>query len=165
MGLGCLCRLFGYTRQAFYQQRIRNVHKSIKEEIILEKVKDKRKEMPRIGERKLLYLLQKDGMNIGRDRLFDILQHENLLVKKRKRKVYTTQSKHWLKKYPNLIEGMEVTKPNKLWVANITYIVIDNEFAYLFLITDAYSRKIVGYCLSHCIVLKYVYKKLCRHNL
>ena len=113
MGLGCLCGLFGYTRQAFYQQRVRNVHQSIKEEIVLEKVKDKRKEMPCIGGRKLLYLLQKDGINIGRDKLFDILQHENMLVKRRKRKVFTTQSKHWLKKYPNLIEGMIVTKPVK----------------------------------------------------
>jgi transposase InsO family protein len=151
VGLGCLCRLFGYTRQAFYQQRVRNVHQSIKEEIILEKVKDKRIDMPRIGGRKLLYLLKKDGLNIGRDRLFDILQHENMLVKKRKRRVFTTQSKHWLKKYPNLIAGMEATKPNKLWVADITYIVIDKGFAYLFLITDAYSRKIVGYYLSHTL--------------
>lgn len=117
----------------------------------MEKVKDKRKEMPRIGGRKLLYLLQKDGINIGRDKLFDILQHENMLVKRRKRKVFTTQSKHWLKKYPNLIEGMIVTIPKKLWVADITYIVIGNGFAYLFLITDAYSRKIVGYYLSHTL--------------
>lgn len=151
MGLGHLCGLFGYTRQAFYQQRVRNVHQSIKEEIVLEKVKEKRKEMPRIGGRKLLYMLQKDGINIGRDKLFDILQHENMLVKRRKRKVFTTQSKHWLKKYPNLIEGMVVTKPKKLWVADITYIVIGNGFAYLFLITDAYSRKIVGYYLSHTL--------------
>lgn len=151
MGLGCLCGLFGYTRQAFYQQRVRNVHQSIKEEIVLGKVKDKRKEMPCIGGRKLLYLLQKDGINIGRDKLFDLLQHENMLVKRRKRKVYTTQSKHWLKKYPNLIEGIEVTKSNKLWVADITYIIIGNGFAYLFLITDAYSKKIVGYCLSHTL--------------
>ena len=104
--------------------------------------------MPRLGGRKLLYLLQKDGIHIGRDKLFDVLRHENLLVKKRKRCVYTTQSKHWLTKYPNLIEGVEVTKPNKLWVADITYIIVGKGFAYLFLITDAYSRKIVGYQLS-----------------
>lgn len=117
----------------------------------MEKVKDKRKEMPRIGGRKLLYLLQKDGINIGRDKLFDVLRHENMLVKKRKRKVFTTQSKHWLMKHPNLIEGMEVSKANKLWVSDITYIVMTNGFAYLFLITDAYSRKIVGYHLSNTL--------------
>jgi putative transposase len=117
----------------------------------VEKVKDKRKEMPRIGGRKLLYLLHKDGIKIGRDRLFNILQHENMLVKKRKRKVYTTQSKHWLKKYSNLIVGMEPIKANKLWVADITYIAMDTGYAYLFLITDAYSRKIVGYLLSQTL--------------
>jgi putative transposase len=104
--------------------------------------------MPRIGGRKLHHLLQKDGIHIGRDKLFDVLRHENMLVKKRKRSVYTTQSKHWLTKYPNLIEGVEVTRPNKLWVADITYIIVGKGFAYLFLITDAYSRKIVGYQLS-----------------
>ena len=112
---------------------------------------DKRKEMPRIGGRKLLYLLEKDGIHVGRDKLFDILRHENLLVKKRKRKVFTTQSKHWLTKYANLIEGLVVTRANKLWVADITYIITDNGFAYLFLITDAYSRKIVGYHLSQTL--------------
>ena len=74
-----------------------------------------------------------------------------MLVKKRKRKVFTTQSKHWLMKHPNLIEGMEVSKANKLWVSDITYIVMTNGFAYLFLITDAYSRKIVGYHLSNTL--------------
>lgn len=127
------------------------MNQSIKEEIVLEKVKERRKEMPRIGGRKLLYLLQKDGIEIGRDRLFEILHHENMLVKKRKRRVYTTQSKHWLKKYPNLIAGMDVTRPNKIWVSDITYIVIDEGFAYLFLITDAYSKKIVGHCLSRTL--------------
>jgi transposase InsO family protein len=114
-------------------------------------VVDKRNEMPLIGGRKLLYLLEKDGIHVGRDKLFDILRHENLLVKKRKRKVFTTQSKHWLTKYANLIEGLVVTRANKLWVADITYIITDNGFAYLFLITDAYSRKIVGYHLSQTL--------------
>jgi transposase InsO family protein len=117
----------------------------------VKKVKENRKIMPKIGGRKLLYLLQKDGINIGRDKLFNILQHENLLVKKRRRKVITTNSKHWLKKYPDLTIGMEVTRANKLWVADITYVVTDCGFAYLFLITDAYSRKIVGYCLSQSL--------------
>jgi len=107
--------------------------------------------MPRIGGRKLLYLLQKDGIHVGRDKLFDILRHENMLVKRRKRKVFTTQSKHWLRKYANLIDGLEITKANKLWVADITYIIVNKGFAYLFLITDAYSRKIVGYHLSQTL--------------
>lgn len=114
----------------------------------MEKVKEKRKVIPRMGGRKLLYLLHEDGIDIGRDKLFELLGNNNMLVRKKKRKVYTTLSKHWLKKYPNLIRGIEVVKPNKLWVADITYIIAGNDFAYLFLITDAYSRKIVGHCLS-----------------
>jgi putative transposase len=151
VGLGCLCGLFGYTRQAYYRQFERNSLQSIKEEIILEKVKENKKEMPRIGGRKLLYLLQKEGINIGRDKLFNILRYEELLVQKRKRRIFTTQSKHWLRKYPSLIEGIEVTRPNKLWVSDITYILVHNEFAYLFLITDAYSKKIIGYYLSRTL--------------
>jgi len=147
-GLGILCGLFGYTRQAYYQQRLRNSYHAIKGEIVLEKVKEKRKDMPRLGARKLLHLLRNDGIYISRDKLFELLRNNNMLVSKRKHKVYTTQSKHWLKKHPNLIEGLDVLKPNKLWVADITYVVIRNGYAYLFLITDAYSRKIVGHYLS-----------------
>ena len=150
-GLGNLCGLFGYTRQAYYQQRLRNSYHAIKGEIVLEKVKEQRKDMPRLGARKLLHLLKKDGIDIGRDKLFELLRNNNMLVKRRKHKVFTTQSKHWLKKYPNLIDGLDILKPNKLLVADITYIVIGNNFAYLFLITDAYSRKIVGHYLSQTL--------------
>lgn len=150
-GLGGLCRLFGYSRQAYYQQKIRNVHQAIKEDVIIEKVVERRIEMPRIGGRKLQHLLTQDGIHIGRDRLFDILRHEKLLVNKRKRRIFTTQSKHWLTKYTNLIEGMVVTRANKLWVADITYIMTAEGFAYLFLITDAYSRKIIGYHLAESL--------------
>jgi putative transposase len=120
----------------------------VKGEIVLEKIKEKRKDMPRVGGRKVLKLLKKDGIDIGRDKLFELLRNNNMLVRKRKHRVYTTQSKHWLKTYPNLIEGLQVSKPNKLLVADITYV---DDFAFLFLITDAYSRKIVGYCLSESL--------------
>ena len=150
-GLVCLCGLFGYTRQAFYQQRTRNFHQAVKEEVIIEKVREKRKGMPRLGARKLLWLLKKDGIKLGRDKFFEILRHNGMLVKKRKHRIFTTQSKHWLTKYPNLIEGLEVLKPNKLWVADITYILVEPDFAYLFLITDAYSKKVLGHTLSRTL--------------
>jgi transposase InsO family protein len=86
---------------------------------------------------------------IGRDAFFDLLSECNLLVRKRKRrKPITTFSDHWMRKYPNLIEGFYPTAPNQLWVSDITYIIVGNGFAYLSLITDAYSRKIVGFYLS-----------------
>lgn len=107
--------------------------------------------MNKIGVRKLLDRLHKDGIDIGRDKLFELLRHNNMLVRKKKHRVYTTLSKHYLKKYPNLIKDMEVLKPNKLWVADITFVIVANDYAFLSLITDAYSRKIVGYCLSRTL--------------
>jgi len=87
-------------------------------------------------------------INIGRDKLFDILREENMLVKPRKRRVFTTQSFHWLKKYKNLVENLTVTRPNQVWVADITYLIFDENTWFLYLITDVYSQKIVGWYLS-----------------
>lgn len=93
--------------------------------------------------------MQEHHISIGRDAFFDLLSERKLLVRKRKRrKPITTFSDHWMRKYPNLIEEFYPTAPNQLWVSDITYIVLVNCFAYLSLITDAYSRKIVGFYLS-----------------
>ena len=87
---------------------------------------------------------------MGRDAFFDLLRDNGLLVRKRRRrKPITTFSNHPFKKYQNLIKGFEPTAPNQLWVSDITYIHLQDDFAYLSLITDAYSRKIVGFCLHH----------------
>ncbi len=108
--------------------------------------------MPRIGTRKLHYILteelKQEGINLGRDKMFEILGKNGMLIKKRRRYVQTTNSKHWLKKYPNLIKGVEIERQEKLWVSDITYIKTDEGFCYLTMITDAYSRKIVGYNTS-----------------
>ena len=108
--------------------------------------------MPRIGTRKLYHMLtdtlQEHKIKIGRDKLFDLLEEYGLLVRRRKRKrVSTTDSNHPFRKYPNLIRELQVIGPNQLWVSDITYIRLIDEFCYLSLVTDAYSRKIVGYCL------------------
>ena len=108
--------------------------------------------MPRVGARKLHYLLapqlQAHNIHLGRDKLFDILADYGLLVRRRKRrKALTTNSDHPFKKYPNLIKGMELTAPGQLWVGDITYISLKEKYCYLSLITDAYSRRIMGYCL------------------
>jgi putative transposase len=108
--------------------------------------------MPRIGTRKLHYLLtdelKQEGIKLGRDKMFEILSKSNMLIKNRRRYIQTTNSKHWLKKYPNLIKAIEIDRPEKLWVSDITYIRTDEGFCYLTMITDAYSRKIVGYNVS-----------------
>ena len=108
--------------------------------------------MPRIGTRKLHYMLtdtlQKHDISIGRDKLFDLLEDYGLLIRRRKRKrINTTDSNHPFRKYPNLIRELEVLRPNHLWVSDITYISLADRFCYLSLVTDAYSRMIVGYCL------------------
>jgi transposase InsO family protein len=111
-----------------------------------------RKSQKRIGVRKLLIMMnvfmQQHTIHIGRDAFFDLLRKQGLLVRKRKRsKPQTTFSHHWLHKYQNLVAGFVPTVPNQLWVSDITYIHLHNGFAYLSLITDAYSRKIVGFYL------------------
>ena len=88
------------------------------------------------------------NISIGRDKFFDLLKRNKLLVRKTKRNVYTTMSKHHYRRYANLVKGFTPLKAHELWVSDITYIPLKERFAYLFLITDAYSRKIVGYHVS-----------------
>src|SRR5665648_1250129 len=149
--LGMVCTLFGVTRQAYYEAEIHERKTSIARMIVLTIIKDLRDEIPQIGTRKLLFQLvprlEEHGIKMGRDQLFDLLRFHGLLIHRRKRLVKTTDSHHWLKKYPNLIVGMVITSPEQLWVSDITYIRTLEGFSYLSLITDAYSRKIVGYAL------------------
>jgi len=147
-----VCRLFGKTRQGWYKQRASLNNVVLQEAVIIKHVQELRKQMPRIGTRKLQYLLdpllQQHGINIGRDKLFDILADYGFLVRRRKRrKVFTTDSNHPFRKYPNLVKGMDVLEPGRLWVSDITYISLNEGYCYLSLVTDAYSRRIMGYCL------------------
>lgn len=103
-----------------------------------------------MGTRKLYDVLQPfmiaHGIKMGRDALFDLLAANSLLVKKRKRKIQTTYSNHWLRKHPNLIRDFTPGTINQLWVSDITYWKIQTgDHLYISLITDAWSRKIVGY--------------------
>ena len=148
-----LCLLLGYSRQSYYQG-IKYIHRRAYEsDIIIDEVLRYRKHQKRIGTRKLLDEMQdflaSQCFKIGRDALFDLLAERGLLVTKRKRRgPITTFSKHRFKKYPNIIRDFIPTAPNQLWVSDITYIRLVGGFAYLSLITDAYSRKIVGFYLS-----------------
>ncbi len=108
-----------------------------------------------MGTRKLYEILEScmlaHQIKMGRDALFDLLAAHNLLVRRRKRKVHTTNSFHWLRKHPNLIRDLHPTSSNKLWVSDITYWKIGQGYAYISLITDAYSHKIVGYQLAESL--------------
>ena len=110
-----------------------------------------RERQKRLGARKLLGMIRPlipDGEQIGRDAFFDLLRRNYMLVRKRRTRAYTTNSFHWLHKYPNLIKEFIPQRSNHLWVSDITYIKTSAGFVYLYLITDAYSRKIVGWHLS-----------------
>ncbi len=155
IGLSQLCRWFGVTRQAYYQNSWKAVDTSVEEYLILKEVKEIRKNHARMGTRKLYCKLEpfmlEHQIKMGRDSLFNLLSVNNLLIKKRKRRVQTTQSFHWLRKYPNLIKDIVATAPNQLWVSDITYWQIENGFVYISFITDAYSHKIVGFHVSETL--------------
>lgn len=111
-----------------------------------------RKQLPRLGTRKVYHLIKDDikkcGLKFGRDKLFDLMQYYDLQIKPRRRYTQTTMSKHWLRKWPNIIKGKTVQRPDEVWVSDITYIKTEEGNCYLNMITDAYSRKIMGYVVD-----------------
>jgi putative transposase len=144
--------LLGYSRQSYYQGIKFNNQKAFEADIIINEVLQYRIRQKRMGTRKLLHemdaFLKAHHFQIGRDAMFSLLADHGLLVTKRKRRgCCTTLSRHRFRKFPNIIKDFVPLAPNQLWVADITYIHLANEFAYLSLLTDAYSRKIVGFCL------------------
>ena len=155
IGLATLCGWFGVTRQAYYQNNWKGIDISIEEDLILKEVLSIRKRHPRMGTRKLYKKLQsfmlEHQVKMGRDTLFNLLSANHLLVRKRKRRIQTTQSFHWLRKYPNQIRDFTPTGPNQLWVSDITYWKINNNYVYISFITDAYSHKIVGYHVAETL--------------
>ena len=155
IGLAKLCGWFGVTRQAYYQNCWKGIETIIEQELIIKEVLEIRKLHYRMGTRKLYEKLQNfmidHQIKMGRDALFDLLSSNHLLVKKRKRRICTTQSFHWLRKYPNLIREFTPTAPNQLWVSDITYWKINEKPFYISFITDAYSHKIVGYHVAETL--------------
>ncbi len=144
--------MFEISRQGFYQAIKRYEYRSKELEQVKHLVIEKRMLMPRVGTRKLYFLLKdefiKRGIKIGRDTLFAYLKSQSLLVKPKKNYTKTTNSKHWLRKYNNLLEGITITRPEQYFVSDITYIKSKEKTHYLSLVTDAFSRKIMGYQLS-----------------
>lgn len=156
--------MFGISRQAFYQQQKREQIRLAELQQVRDLVVTERRLMPRVGTRKLYYLLEDKfktgGIKIGRDALFSFLKSENLLVRRRKSYTKTTWSKHWLHKHPNLLKELSPQRPEQVWVSDITYVPTRKGNSYLSLVTDAYSRKIVGYHLSEDMKTENVAKAL-----
>lgn len=152
-----ICNFFGLTRDAWYKYQKRQKGRKTVASKVVKLVKEERKDQPRVGGRKLYKALHDAFENaqhkIGRDSLFDILREYNMLVKRKKAYCKTTDSYHHFHKYNNLIKDIKVTRPNQVWVSDITYIRTVKGFCYLALITDLYSRKIVGYDISDSLEL------------
>ncbi len=152
IGLGKFCQLLGITRQAYYQHFWYQEQLAFEDELIICEVLKIRKNHRHIGGRKLYELLQpfllEHQIKMGRDRLFDVLSANYLLIRRKKKTTITTDSFHRFKKYPNLIRGFVPTCSNQLWVSDIAYWRIKDSFTYISFVTDAYSRKIVGYHLG-----------------
>ena len=140
------CGLFGFTRQAYYQGFKRGYESSANIDEILDAVGKIRKKHPKIGTRKIKIILARDyGIDAGRDSLFDIMREAGMLVRKRVRHRRTTISGHGLHTYPNVVKEIVPSRPDEIWVTDITYLHVENRHMYIFLVTDVYSRMIVGW--------------------
>lgn len=143
-----LCTRVEMSRQNYYAARRLRHRRLVDEALILELVKRERRLQPRLGGRKLLRVLQPDmreaGVEVGRDRFFELLAENDLLVVPKPVRARTTNSRHSLPVFHNLLAGRVLTAPNEAWVSDLTYIRTEEGFLYAALITDAYSRKIVG---------------------
>ena len=147
-----ICELFGYTKQAFYKRKSNVTSIKYNPNILRSLVLNIRKQLPRTGGKKLYIMLQEDFVKhnicIGRDVFLDFLKTEYLQVPKVRRYYKTTNSRHWMKRYPNLIKDIPLNRPEQVWVADITYLRTKEKTYYLHLLTDACSKKIVGYQLA-----------------
>jgi hypothetical protein len=150
--------LFGRTRQAYYEACWREDKVNNERELVIEQVKQIRKELPRVGTHKLYFLLadffQEHYITMGRDKLYTLLREQGLLIKRSKRRAVTSNANHVFYKYPNLIKDFILARANQLWVSDITYVSLPHKFAYLSLVTDAYSKKIVGWSLQESLQSK-----------
>lgn len=147
--------MFGVTRQAYYKKNWRREELMMIHEIVLQLVAKVRLNQPRVGTPKL-YLMIKDDLikhniKMGRDQLHSVLVEHGLIIRNKRKGPKTTNSYHRFRRYPNIIKGMVIDQPEKVWVSDITYILLGKGFCYLSLITDAYSHKVVGYWLDRSL--------------
>jgi len=153
-GLRALCRLLGYSPQAYYQYQKSLAKRVLEEDLLIQQILYHRISQRIIGGRKLHEMMgpfmEDHDIYIGRDALFDLMRDNGLLNGNRSRShPRTTDSNHWMRRYPDLIRNIRLSRADELWVSDITYVhLIKKKFAYLSLVTDAYSRKIVGFCMN-----------------
>jgi putative transposase len=155
-----MCQVFGHSKQAYYKQLQANAGTAVKEEVIVGLIKNKRQIWKRGSGRNLHQSLQKEfkahDIKIGRDKFFDVLRNNHLLIKSKRCRTKTTCSYHHFNRYKNLIENAVPLRANEIWVSDITYLWLkpQDKFCYLSVITDLYSRKIVGHCVHESLNVK-----------
>ena len=140
-----LCNSLGYSKQAYYKSLRSSNEWEERERYVLSIVEEIRRDMPRLGVLKLWKMLNDNGLEVGRDWLFRLLHRHNLMVKMKKYRVITTDSRARRRQYPNLVKGYGVERANQVCVSDITYLSTGKGFVYLSLVTDAYSRRIMGW--------------------
>ena len=152
MTVSAVCRQVGITRQNYYARRQARERRKVDAGLVVTLVREERKIQPRLGARKLHFMLKgtlaQEGVKLGRDRFFEVLsEHDLLLEPKPSEYPCTTNSQHSLPVFANRIKGLAVSRPNEVWVGDLTYVRTEMGFLYLSLLTDKASRKVVGY---HC---------------
>lgn len=148
--------MFGVSRQVYYRSKERRVKKQDLSAKVIELVVNLRMKMPRVGTRKLYHMLKESlkPLSVGRDKLFRILKANHLLIKPKRSYHITTDSHHRFRKHKDLAIDMKVSRPEQLWVSDITYLGNRKSPCYLALVTDAYSKKIVGYDVSDSLAME-----------
>jgi putative transposase len=150
VNVSAVCRFVGITRQNYYARRRQRRRRQVDGEMVKQLVLRERRRQPQLGTRKLHWMLRPElreaGVKLGRDRMFETLRDQGLLVVRRRAwPPRTTQSSHGLPVFTNLVKALEVNQPNQVWVSDLTYVRTREGFLFLSLITDRRSRKIVGY--------------------
>ena len=164
------CKLLGVSTQAYYKHGDTDLRKLAEEAFCVEYVKRIRQKDRGIGGGKLWQMYRKefgDVHSVGYNRFYDIIEKYNLKVRKRKRRAKTTDSDHDLPLYPNLVKELIPLRPNQLWVSDITYMVIylnaqtgEYDFCYLSLVTDYYTKEIIGWCVGETLEAKFAIEAL-----
>ena len=155
-----MCAVFGYSKQAYYKQLQCSEKKVAEEDVVVGLIRKKRAIWKRGSGRNLHQCLKKEllqhHIKMGRDKFFTVLRNNDLLIKPKRIRAKTTCSYHHFNKYKNLTEGLSPQRCNEIWVSDITYVWLkqQDKFCYLSLITDLYSRKIIGNCVHEDLSVK-----------
>jgi transposase InsO family protein len=164
------CRLLGVSTQAYYKHGDSQMRKMADEAFVVEFIRRIRQKAPGLGGDKLWMMYKQEfgeEHSVGYNRFYDIIERHNLKVRKKKRRARTTNSDHDLPLYPNLVKELIPLRPNQVWVSDITYMVIylnaqtgEYDFCYLSLVTDYYTKEIIGWCVGETLEAKFAIEAL-----